>query len=69
MAGWLNAGQEAKLAGFLEQCNASCGANGDAQFCTAYCSCALDVTVRDNLWNAPAEELGGLVELCTAMAR
>lgn len=69
VAGWVNAGQEAKLAGFLEQCNASCGANGDAQFCTAYCSCALDVTVRDNLWNAPAEELGGLVELCTAMAR
>ena len=69
LAAWTEAGQQAKFAGFLEQCNASCGANGDAPFCTAYCSCALDVTVRDDLWNAPAEDLGGLVSLCTAMAR
>lgn len=69
IAGWVNERQDVKLAQFLEQCQSTCGANGDQRFCTAYCSCALDITVRDNLWSAPAEDLTGMVKLCTEMAR
>lgn len=67
LAQWVNDNQQAKFAAFTQQCEASCGANGDAAFCAAYCSCALDITIRDNLWNAPPEELTGIAPLCTAM--
>ena len=69
IAGWVNERQEVKFSQFLEQCQSTCSANGDQRFCTAYCSCALDITVRDNLWSAPAEDLTGMVKLCTQMAR
>ena len=69
LAAWRNEQQEVKFAQFLEQCQSSCSANGNQRFCTAYCSCALDITVRDNLWSAPAEDLTGMVKLCTEMAR
>jgi len=69
IAGWVNERQEVKFSQFLEQCQSTCSANGDQRFCTAYCSCALDITVRDNLWSAPAEDLTGMVKLCTEMAR
>ena len=68
-AAWINARQETRITGFLEQCRAGCGANEDARFCTAYCSCALDVTVRDNLWDAPPEDLVGMTRLCREMAK
>ena len=69
IANYLQTAQQAKLSSFTESCNASCGANNDAKFCAAYCSCALDMTVRDNLWDRPASELGQMSALCTAMAR
>ncbi len=69
IAGWVEQAETAKLEGFLQSCRASCAANGTAGFCTAYCACALDVTVRDNLWNADLVELGGMMSLCTEMAK
>lgn len=69
IAEWSNSAQQAKFAGFLDQCHKGCALTGDDKFCTAYCSCALDVTVRDDLWGAKPEDLGGLVSLCTEMAR
>ncbi len=47
-------------------------------FCTAYCGCALDVTVRDNLWGAinavprtadQQHQVDSMTTLCTAMSR
>jgi uncharacterized membrane protein len=69
VANYLQTAQQAKLTSFTESCNASCGVNNEAKFCTAYCGCALDMTVRDNLWDKPASELGQMSALCTAMAR
>ena len=69
LAQWTQSAQQAKFAEFTSSCEANCGANGDAGFCTRYCSCALDVTVRDNLWSAKPEDLTGLVKLCTEMAK
>ena len=41
---------------------------GAAQFCTAYCHCALDMTVENDLWNAPQQSLKDMSALCTAMS-
>ena len=51
-ANLLNAQEEAKIAGFTRSCTAQCLPGHDQGFCTAYCGCALDETVRDNLWGA-----------------
>jgi len=75
LANWQNGAEQAKLAGFTQSCQASCmsgpgkaeGAGG-LQFCSNYCRCALDMTVRDNLWNAPADKLKSMSGLCTAMS-
>jgi uncharacterized membrane protein len=69
VAGWIDAAQRAKFDNFTAACEANCGANGDTLFCTRYCSCALDITVRDNLWNAAPDELGDVARVCTEMAR
>ncbi|MEO6014853.1 MAG: heparan-alpha-glucosaminide N-acetyltransferase [Devosia sp.] len=69
LAHWVESGRNARLEGFLQSCRASCAPNGTAAFCTAYCACALDVTVRDNLWNAAPADLNGMVKLCTAMSK
>ena len=69
LAGWIDSTQRAKFDNFVAACEANCGANGDTLFCTRYCSCALDITVRDNLWNAAPEELGDVAKICTEMAR
>jgi len=69
LANWVNTREEARLESFLGQCRQSCGVTGTAQFCTAYCACALDLTVRDNLWEAGPEDLTGMVALCTEMAK
>jgi uncharacterized membrane protein len=69
IAGWIDNAQQAKFASFTSSCEASCGAGNDADYCTRYCSCALDITVRDNLWNADADALGSMTRLCTEMAK
>ena len=69
VAGWIDTAQRAKFDSFVSSCQASCGANGDAGFCERYCSCALDMAVRDNLWDANADDLGQMTRLCTEMAR
>jgi uncharacterized membrane protein len=69
LANWVNARETARLESFAGQCRQSCEATGTAGFCTAYCACALELTVRDKLWDARPEELGGMVALCTEMAR
>jgi len=69
LAQWTEAAEREKFAAFTQSCEANCGTNGNASFCMRYCSCALDITIRDNLWNAKPEELSGLVTLCTAMAQ
>lgn len=69
IAQWRNDNQQARFAAFTQQCEASCGVNGEAAFCASYCACALEITVRDNLWSAPPDALTGIAPLCTAMAR
>ncbi len=68
VANTLQEQQQAKFASFTQSCQARCGADHDANFCTAYCQCALDITVRDNLWNAAPDGLQSMAKLCTAMA-
>lgn len=63
---------------FVQSCESSCGGNGGAvQYCQRYCSCALDLVERDNLWAAVnsgaataagQEALGSVQRLCSAMA-
>ncbi len=69
IAGWIDSAQQTKFANFTAACEANCSTSGDAGFCQRYCSCALDITVRDNLWNAPAEDLNSAAKVCTEMAR
>jgi len=69
IAGWIDTAQRSKFENFASSCEASCGATHDAGYCTRYCSCALDMTVRDNLWNAGPEDLEPMTRLCTEMAR
>jgi uncharacterized membrane protein len=63
---------------FVQSCESSCGSNGgDAPYCQRYCSCALDLVERDNLWDlvnsgvstpAGQEALDSVQRLCSAMA-
>lgn len=69
IAGWIDTARQEKFTSFVNSCEASCGANGDAGFCTRYCACALDLTIRDNLWEAGADEVGRMTRLCTEMAK
>ncbi len=78
IANAINAAESAKIAAFTQSCTASCGATHDAPFCTAYCGCALDMVVRDNLWNAvnakertqdQQSSVDAMTGLCTAMAK
>ncbi|HZY66963.1 MAG TPA: heparan-alpha-glucosaminide N-acetyltransferase [Devosia sp.] len=69
LAGWLDRQQAAKFAQFTQSCEASCGANEDAGFCVRYCQCALEMTVRDDLWNADPVEVAPMTTLCTALSR
>jgi uncharacterized membrane protein len=75
LANWVQSAEQVKEANFTQSCTASClsgkgkaeGAGG-AQFCTAYCRCALDMTVQHDLWNATTTELKDMSALCTAMS-
>lgn len=69
IAGWIDTARQEKFTSFVNACEANCGVNGDAGFCTRYCSCALDLTVRDNLWEAGTDEVSRMTRLCTEMAR
>ena len=69
IATWVDSAQQAKFASFTTSCEASCGEHNDVGYCQRYCSCALDVTVRDNLWSAGPDELGQMTRLCTQMAK
>jgi uncharacterized membrane protein len=69
IAGWIDTAQRQKFESFVSSCHASCSPNGDAGFCERYCSCALDITVRDNLWSAGVDEIGQMTRLCTEMAK
>ncbi len=75
IANWRQSAEQAKLESFTQSCTASCLAgkgkaegSGGPQFCTAYCRCALDMTVAHDLWNATATELKDMSTLCTAMS-
>lgn len=69
IAGWIDDAQRTKFESFISSCEANCGQGNDPGYCERYCSCALDITVRDNLWNAGADEVGQITRLCTEMAR
>jgi uncharacterized membrane protein len=69
VAGWLDTMQQQKFESFVSSCQANCGVNGDAPFCERYCSCALDITVRENLWTATTDDVGRITRLCTEMAK
>ena len=69
IAGALDGAQQARLDAFLGSCRSACVANESEPFCTAYCACALDVTIRDDLWESPPGALRGMIALCTEMAR
>ena len=77
-ANLLDTAEETKIAGFTKSCTAQCLPGHDATFCTAYCGCGLDVTVRDNLWDAinavprtadQQHQVDSMTTLCTAMSR
>jgi len=75
IASWMNTSEQAKLTSFTQSCLKSCSETrgkaegvGASEFCTNYCTCALDMTVRDNLWNAPTDKLKSMSSLCTAMS-
>ena len=75
LAAWRNSAQTLKFESFSRECSASCMAGpgkaesaGALQFCTNYCHCALDMTVRDNLWSATPTQLKSMSGLCTAMS-
>ncbi|MEP7239526.1 MAG: heparan-alpha-glucosaminide N-acetyltransferase [Devosia sp.] len=76
IANWLNAAEQTRLESFLQSCRQSCDPPNGAQFCTAYCACSLDMTVRDNLWNAVNADprsldqqasVNHMTALCTAL--
>ncbi len=69
IAGWIDSAQRAKFDTFVVSCEARCGETSDAPYCARYCSCALELTVRDNLWEAGADKLGQMTRLCAEMAR
>ena len=69
IAGWIDSAQRAKFESFTSSCEASCSKDNDAGYCMRYCSCALDITVRDNLWNAGPDDIGPMTRLCTEMAK
>jgi len=75
LANWVNSAEQVKQASFTQSCTSSCLAGkgksegaGGPQFCTAYCRCALDMTVQHDLWNATSTELKDMSALCTAMS-
>lgn len=68
IANYIQSSQQQKFEAFTQICTATCGAEHDEKFCTAYCQCTLDLTVRGNLWTAPAEQLQDMRSLCTAMS-
>jgi len=75
LANWVNSAEQVKQASFTQSCTSSCLASkgksegaGGAQFCTAYCHCALDMTVQHDLWSATETELKDMSALCTAMS-
>jgi uncharacterized membrane protein len=74
----VNSGETAKIASFSQSCTAQCLPGHDAKFCTAYCECALDMTVRGNLWDAinatprsPDQQhsVDAMTRLCTEMSK
>lgn len=69
LANWLDQMQVDKFTSFTMSCEASCSEGNDAAYCRRYCSCALDITIRDNLWDAGADEVERMSRLCTEMAR
>lgn len=69
IAGWIDSAQREKFANFTAACEDNCATSGDGTFCERYCSCALDITVRDNLWDAGADKLGDVARICTEMVK
>lgn len=74
----VNSAETAKLANFTQSCTAQCLPGHDAKFCTAYCGCALEMTVRDNLWDAvnatprtpsQQQDVDSMTKLCTRMSQ
>lgn len=84
LASAIHDGERNKFLSFTQSCEASCLAGpgksegaGAAQFCTAYCHCALDMTVRGDLWDALSarlrtpeqqRQIDQVQGLCTAMS-
>lgn len=75
IANWVQSAEQVKQESFTQSCMASCTAGpgkaegaGGLQFCTNYCRCALDMTVRNDLWDATSTELKDMGALCTAMS-
>lgn len=68
-----------EAAAFSESCNASClGAEGSIEQCAAYCGCALDEVIGNDLWSAlaapqrTAEQqlaVDSVTRLCREMSR
>lgn len=69
IANYVQSQQQQKFAAFTQMCAATCSAGHDERYCTAYCGCTLDFTVRDDLWGKPETELDGMQRLCSAMSQ
>lgn len=74
----VNSAETAKFASFNQSCTAQCLPGHDAKFCAVYCGCALDMTVRNNLWDAinaeprsPSQQqsVDAMTTLCTEMSK
>ena len=75
LANWRQNAEQTRAESFTQSCMATCSAGqgraegaGALQFCTNYCRCALDMTARNELWDATSTELKDIGSLCTAMS-
>lgn len=78
LANYLDTTEKAKLASFTQSCTAQCLPGHDGAFCTAYCGCALQMTVDGNLWDAvnakprspqQQQSVDQMTKLCTELAK
>jgi uncharacterized membrane protein len=78
ISNYLNTTEQAKLASFTQSCTAQCLPGHDSRFCTAYCGCALQMTIDGDLWGAinaaprsasQQRSVESMTKLCTEFAK
>jgi len=78
ISNYLNVAEQKKLSEFTNSCTAQCLPGHNGAFCTAYCGCALQMTVDGNLWDAinanprdasQQQSVDSMTKLCTELAK